>query len=427
MKRLTTDEFVIKAKLVHGDKYDYSKYKYFNAVSKGIIICKTHGEFLQCPNAHLAGNGCFECAKVNRVNNSTYPLEKIQQILKDKNKNIQIINGYKNTHSKCLCKCNIDGYEWLARPHHIIINDTGCPMCARNARLTNEIADSRLMGTNIVRLEDIQSSNINIKWKCLLDDYVWSATPNNILNGITKCPRCSGKEVLTNELVDLKLKDRDIIRLDDVKGAHRKIRWKCLIDGYIWQAMPATILNRKCGCLKCSKREPTNNDKIDEALKNDKRSIIRFSDAHKCKDKVLWKCLECENVWEANVSNVVNNKRGCPKCNLSKGEELVSKWLADNNIGFLTQHKFPDCVFINPLPFDFYCKDFRTCIEYDGKQHYEKVDFFGGNDALNGVLERDFIKTRYCKAKRIHLIRIDYLMTEVEMLAKLNEIWFYKV
>ena len=53
--------FVSKAKEIHGDKYDYSKVEYINAITKICIICPKHGEFWQTPNAHLNGSGCIQC------------------------------------------------------------------------------------------------------------------------------------------------------------------------------------------------------------------------------------------------------------------------------------------------------------------------------------------------------------------------------
>ena len=41
-KRKTTEEFIAEAKLVHGNKYDYSKVKYINSSTKVIIVCKDH-------------------------------------------------------------------------------------------------------------------------------------------------------------------------------------------------------------------------------------------------------------------------------------------------------------------------------------------------------------------------------------------------
>lgn len=69
MKKLTTEEFIEKARKVHGDKYDYSKVTYVNNHSKVIIVCPLHGEFLQTPNKHLQSNrGCPECKKKEHKN-----------------------------------------------------------------------------------------------------------------------------------------------------------------------------------------------------------------------------------------------------------------------------------------------------------------------------------------------------------------------
>ena len=59
--KYTTEEFIEKARKVHGDKYDYSKVEYENASKKVKIICKKHGEFLQTPSEHLNGCGCKYC------------------------------------------------------------------------------------------------------------------------------------------------------------------------------------------------------------------------------------------------------------------------------------------------------------------------------------------------------------------------------
>jgi hypothetical protein len=59
--KLNTNEFIEKSKLIHGDKYDYSKTKYVDCKTKGIIICKKHGEFLQSLGDHHRGAGCDKC------------------------------------------------------------------------------------------------------------------------------------------------------------------------------------------------------------------------------------------------------------------------------------------------------------------------------------------------------------------------------
>ena len=59
----TTERFIEKAKNIHGDKYDYSKVEYSNDNKKVTIICFVHGEFVQKANNHLMGQGCPQCNK----------------------------------------------------------------------------------------------------------------------------------------------------------------------------------------------------------------------------------------------------------------------------------------------------------------------------------------------------------------------------
>ena len=66
MAKLTTEEFIAKAKAVHGDRYDYSKVEYVNNQTPVNIICPLHGVFEQRPNNHFKGNGCPKCARADQ-------------------------------------------------------------------------------------------------------------------------------------------------------------------------------------------------------------------------------------------------------------------------------------------------------------------------------------------------------------------------
>lgn len=58
----TKDEFVRRARLVHGDKYNYDKSEYAGYDTPITITCERHGDFLQRPHEHLHGAGCIKCA-----------------------------------------------------------------------------------------------------------------------------------------------------------------------------------------------------------------------------------------------------------------------------------------------------------------------------------------------------------------------------
>ena len=75
-KRLTTQEFVAKAKAVHGGKYDYSKSEYVDKKTSVVIVCPLHGEFKQTPHHHLRRKqGCPICAKIRATKNNTKSVE----------------------------------------------------------------------------------------------------------------------------------------------------------------------------------------------------------------------------------------------------------------------------------------------------------------------------------------------------------------
>lgn len=58
-----TEEFIEKARKIHGNKYDYSKVNYISVRDKVCIICPKHGEFWQVPNYHLNGEACPMCSE----------------------------------------------------------------------------------------------------------------------------------------------------------------------------------------------------------------------------------------------------------------------------------------------------------------------------------------------------------------------------
>lgn len=61
MKKLTTSDFIERAKEAHGDKYDYSEVDYKNQRTNVEIICPIHGKFSQSPQHHMNGSGCPKC------------------------------------------------------------------------------------------------------------------------------------------------------------------------------------------------------------------------------------------------------------------------------------------------------------------------------------------------------------------------------
>lgn len=129
-KRLTSEEFISKARVVHGDKYDYSKVDYVDYETKVCIICREHGEFWQKPKNHLVGQGCARCRNENY--SKAYSLTTEEFIRRARETHGDRYDYTKTTysgyHDKVLITCTIHGDFLQEAQSHI--NGCGCPKCA---------------------------------------------------------------------------------------------------------------------------------------------------------------------------------------------------------------------------------------------------------------------------------------------------------
>lgn len=126
-KKITTEEFIERAKQIHGDKYDYSKVNYINSHTKICIICPKHGEFLQLPHSHLFGSGCPVCARIKRTSENTF-IQRAKEVHGDKYDYSK--TEYINKRTKVCIICPIHGEFWQ-RPHNHIHGKQGCPECGK--------------------------------------------------------------------------------------------------------------------------------------------------------------------------------------------------------------------------------------------------------------------------------------------------------
>lgn len=130
MKKLTTEEFIEKARKVHGDKYDYSKAKYVNSKKKICIICPQHGEFWQTPNNHLNGQDCPLCSNEKKGDTQRFSLKDFLELAKqvhgDKYDYSQVV--YINNKTPVKIICPIHGEFWQ-RPDTHTNRKHGCRLC----------------------------------------------------------------------------------------------------------------------------------------------------------------------------------------------------------------------------------------------------------------------------------------------------------
>ena len=252
----------------------------------------------------------------------------------------------------------------------------------------------------------------NILHRCKIDGNVWSARPNNILNG-KGCPLCKNRKLYNDRVKthkqyveELSKINPSVAVIEPYINTMTKIKHKCLIDGCEWHVAPNSILSGH-GCPMCSGNKKKTQMEYVDCLYNINPDVEVLGDYINSQTLITHKCKKCGILWDAMPNSMLCG-HGCPVCSGSKGEKAIKQYLDEYNIVFDPQHTFNNCKSIYVLPFDFYLPEYQACIEYDGIQHFKPIDFFGGEDGFQKTKQRDEIKTNYCKENNIPLLRIRY-------------------
>lgn len=123
-------EFVTKATLVHGSKYDYS--------APNLIKCPEHGPFSQSRSAHIRGQGCPECGRLarsesNRSRANAAAEEFVSKSIAVHGELYDYSNAvYANVHVKVQLECRAHGNFAQTPAAHL--RGQGCPQCANERR-----------------------------------------------------------------------------------------------------------------------------------------------------------------------------------------------------------------------------------------------------------------------------------------------------
>lgn len=186
------DAFVKKAVLIHGNKYDYSKFNYKNTKTKETIICKVHGEFLQSPNKHLGGRGCPKCARNLLPSHDNFVKEAKEKHPNDKFEYLTEYNGSSKKIKIKHLKCN-KIFNQTAGNH---LMGKGCPFCAGINKTTDTfISQSKNKHNDKYDYSLVEYISAKIKVKILCNNClnIFEQTPNNHLRG-KGCPVCKSSK-----------------------------------------------------------------------------------------------------------------------------------------------------------------------------------------------------------------------------------------
>ena len=131
IQRMSIEEFIEKAKEIHGDTYDYSQTIYGKNNAEHVnIMCKNHGLFYQSPSGHLAGRGCYNCrndklSMIKRVSLDEC-INRFRQIHGDKYDYTMV--EYRHNHINVKIRCIKHDILFYQTPSNHY-RSTGCMKC----------------------------------------------------------------------------------------------------------------------------------------------------------------------------------------------------------------------------------------------------------------------------------------------------------
>jgi len=185
---ITKELFIERAKLFHGEKYDYSQVDYVGSRGKVKIICPSHGVFFQRSDSHLSGSGCNKCGRETTSLTEEAFVKKARMVHGERYDYSSLF--YNGSGLKVDIICPQHGvFSQVANSH---LMGEGCPSCSGNKKSTTEEFKQKATivhkGRYDYTLLEYINSRIKVKIICTEHGSFLQSTGDH-LNGVG-CPRC---------------------------------------------------------------------------------------------------------------------------------------------------------------------------------------------------------------------------------------------
>ncbi len=262
-KKVTTQDFISRAREVHGDRYDYSKSVYVSATTPMTIICPEHGEFQQRPVNHTMGRGCRDCA-----GNKPLTIAKFIERANAKHRNRYDYSqvAFEGVENKVTIICPEHGpFEQRVMVH---LKGFNCPKCGREQvadklshSLERFISDAIAAHGDKYDYTEVEYVNAlsNVKIVCPVHG-PFLQKPANHVRGVG-CSKCSDivaadkRRLSTEEFVERARRvhgDKYDYSQSQYVTSHDKVEIVCPQHGVFRQSPATHTMGNKAGCPGCA-------------------------------------------------------------------------------------------------------------------------------------------------------------------------------
>ena len=283
-----------------------------------------------------------------------------------------MLSDYVNSTTSIKVRCKICGKEWTPRAD--TLKKIKCTTCEKSNKYRQQVKeilpDIEILDPVIYKVHD------HVKCKCNICGCEWNTGTVAHLKQGHGCPACAGNLKKSNSDIENDIINKHpnlkVLKINNIND----ITVKCQDCGNVRTSSLWKILNYS-KCEVCSGYRW--NDKVfKERMLNVNPDIKIIGTFTRTEDKIETKCKKCGRIWFPKASNLLEGSR-CTCQTESKGEILVKKILDNYNISYIKQYAIRDKSFSKSrFMIDFYLPDYNMFIEYNGKQHYVPIKYFGG-------------------------------------------------
>lgn len=419
-KKLTLETVIDRCNKLFNGKYDYSHSEFANIRTPFNVVCPVHGTFSITPKRHMNGQGCPICgkeyAKNIRKGNWKGFTDRFHEKYGDKFIFPNIESEYENEKSKITMFCRRCGSKYTVTGNYILSDRFGGCTACKYFHDYDYISNANKTGNEIVHFDGLKDSRRDKVTLICNEHGEYNVSISTILNGKGACSKCNGhRKLLTQDEAYRRLYDKygdSIVPISKYIRSDKPMKFKCE-NGHVFERDYNTAMFGKlyspcpfCSKTELSKRRTKTLDRfIEDAIRLYGDDAYDFTDSEyiSSSDKITIKCNKCGEYFTIEANSFLQG-HGCPNHGdkfISSMEQEIEELLKNNNIEYVSQYKAD---WLNNKSLDFYLPTYNIAIECQGKQHFENVEYFGGNYEFEKRKKRDNDKLNECTGKNIKLL-----------------------
>ena len=220
--------------------------EYVNVMSPMLWRCsKGHEWYAALRSIKHHQSWCPTCAGVTKLS-----VEVAQEIAKQRG-GVCLSNAYKQNKAPLIWRCS-EGHEWKANLDSVKNSKSWCPACKGCKRLGLDVAGKVAKERGGTCLSALYEGCMSpLKWRCS-EGHEWNASLNSIKNNKTWCPHCSFTKKLSIDVAIGVASKRGGVCVSKVYvNNSQPLVWRCA-EGHEWSATLNNVKNGNTWCPTCS-------------------------------------------------------------------------------------------------------------------------------------------------------------------------------